>query len=299
VSEPGGSEEAFVVESEELDDSSLPIRQGDVLEWLNDKSDRWRRFAIVVTADCDLAHQKHGGLLACVPVLEHEEYLALFPLPARLARAKAKLLERASAQIRQYQAENRPDFPVPLSDDVIAAWIDSGDGREIVDELRVPEGKAAEDLQQVVGAIQGCTRASAAGGLEGQLDALAAALVATQGKSTFDERRATVARELLDQLGRLPGDAIFLHALSRQYSNGYVAYLRALVNIDEGTVARRARDLSDGATGAMRISRLASPYVFHLSQALGHVFSAIALPAQYESSREAFIAGRAAEYGRG
>lgn len=77
------------------EDATLPLRQGDVLEWLGDRMDPWRRFAIIVTADCDLAHQKHAGLLACVPVLAHDEYLALFPLAGRLEKARSKLLERA------------------------------------------------------------------------------------------------------------------------------------------------------------------------------------------------------------
>lgn len=294
---PASGEDDLIVECEELEDSSLPLRQGDVLEWLNDQSDPWRRFAIVVTADCDLAHQKHAGLLACVPVLAHEDYLALFPLPARLGRARAKLVERASTLIRHYQAENRADFPLALSDDAIAAWLDATDVQEILRELQVTEEKQAKALANILKAIQTCSLASVDGRADAQLDALTVAWIATQGKSTFDERRPILAREFLDQLARLPGDAVFLHALSRQHRDGYVAYLRAVMNVDEGAVARRTPDLRDATVSAKRISRLTSPYVFHLSQALGHVFAAIGLPAQYETSRDAFIAGRAAEYG--
>jgi hypothetical protein len=286
-----------IVECEELEDSSLPLRQGDVLEWLTDQVDPWRRYAIVVTADCDLAHQKHGGLLACVPVLAHEDYLALFPLPARLGRAKDKLLERACALIRGYQTENRPDFPLPLSDEAVVRWIETASSQEMVRELRVTDKKQARELTAVLEAIQGCSRASIAGGVDTQLDALTVAWIVTQGKSTFHERRPVLARELLDQLARLPGDAVFLHALSQGHRSGYVAYLRSIVNVRETAVARRFRELGDATMTVKRISRLKSPYVFHLSQALGHVFSAIGLPAQYEASRDAFIAGRVTDYG--
>lgn len=286
-----------IVECDELEDSSLPLRQGDVVEWLNGQDDPWHRYAIIVTADCDLAHQKHAGLLACVPVLPHEDYLALFPLPARLGRARAKLLERAFALIRGYQKANRPDFPLALSDDAVVAWIDAAGPEEILRELRVTDEKQAKELADVLGAVQGCSRASAAGGVDAQLDALTVAWLVTQGKSTFAERRPVLARELLDHLGRLPGDAVFLHALSQRHRAGYVAYLRSIVNVQETTVARRVRDLRDATMTVKRIARLKSPYVFHLSQALGHVFSAIGLPAQYEASREAFIARRLTDYG--
>lgn len=294
---PATGEEEFVLECEELEDSSVPLRQGDVLEWLGHQSDPWRRFAIVVTADCDLAHQKHAGLLACVPVLAHDEYLSLFPLPARLERANAKLLERAAALIRGYQESNRPEFPVAVSDDAIAAWIDAVSPDEIAIELRVPEGKEAKQLVDVLAAIKTCLTAMTTGGLDLQLDALTHAWLVTQGKSGFAERRQVVARELLDLLGRLPSDAMFLHGLSPRYRCGYVAYLRAILNVDEATVARRVPDLRDSSVTAKRIARLTSPYVFHLSQALGHVFSAIGLPSHYEASRDAFIVRRAADYG--
>jgi hypothetical protein len=286
----------FVIECEELDDPNLPLRQGDVLEWANDhNSDPWRRWAIVVTADCDLAHQKHAGLLACVPVLLHEDYLALFSLPARLDRAKAQLMERTVGLIRRYQGENRPDFPLEMSDEAIVAWLDAVGADEIVRELRVTEEKQVKTLSDLVGAVQQCSRVS--GDVDAQLDALTAAWIVSQGKSTFEERRPIIAREALDQLGRLPGDALFLHALSEQHRDGYVAYLRVILNVEEATVARRVPDLRDATMSAKRIARLTSPYVFHLTQALGQVFSAIGLPSRYESSRDAFISLRVTDYG--
>ncbi len=291
------AETEFLVECKELDDPNASLRQGDILEWLGEHEDPWRRFAIVVTADCDLAHQKHAGVLACVPVLARKDYLALFPLPARLAKARAKLMERAGALIREYQEANRPDFPIALSNEAVARWIDAVEGAEIVAELRVSDGKKATQLADLVTAIKLCSRAASAGGFDLQLDALTTAWVATQGKSTFEERRPALARELFDQLGRLPGDAVFLHGLSPRHRSGYVAYLRAIVNVDERTVARRVPDLRDGAVAAKRIARLTSPYVFHLSQMLGQVFSAIGLPERYESSRDAFIVSQVAHYG--
>lgn len=296
MSEAAAPEDSdFMIECEELDDPSGPLRQGDVLEWLNDGSDHWRRWAIVVTADCDLAHQKHAGLLACVPVLAHQDYLTLFSLPAKLDRAKAKLLERAFGLVRRFQAINRPDFPLAMSEEAILAWLDAVGPDEIVQELDVTDEKQAKELTDVVAAVQQCSRVS--DDVDAQLDALTAAWLVTQGKSTFEERRPILAREVLDQLARLPGDAIFLHALSSQLRDGYVAYLRAITNVDEAAVARRAPDLRDATMSAKRIARLTSPYVFHLTQALGQVFSAIGLPSSYESSREAFISRRISDYG--
>jgi hypothetical protein len=291
------AEEEAVLECQELEDASAPLRQGDVLEWLNDSGDPLRRFAIVVTADCDLAHRKHSGMLACVPVIEHERYLALFTLSARLEKAKGKLLEAGTALIRRFQEANRPEFPIGMSDSAIFEWIDAVGPDEIVKELRVSEEKEARRLIELTTAIRTCSGAAADGGFDTQLDALASAWLVTQAKSGFTERRQVLARDVLSTLNNLPGDAVFLHGLSPQYRLGYVVYLRAILNVDERAVARRVTDLRDSTVAAKRIARLTSPYVFHLSQALGHVFSAIGLPAHYEASREAFINRRADVYG--
>ena len=114
-------------ECSEVQDTEVPLRQGDVLEWIDTGSDPWSQHAIIVTANCDIAHQKHRGVLACVPVLDHLFYLASFPLADRLERERVKLFERAVQSVRDYQTKNRPDFPTPMSDGAIGSWIDSAD----------------------------------------------------------------------------------------------------------------------------------------------------------------------------
>jgi hypothetical protein len=296
VSEVSSAETDPCVECQPVGSSDQPLRQGDVLEWLDPEGSFWREHAIVVTADCDLAHQKHGGVLACVPVLGHETYLALFPLPVRLDTARSKLLERAVKAVREHQAANVPDFPTPMSSDTIAHWIDATHPVDVVATLGVSSPKDSTRLEALLISIRECSSALAAGGFERQLHALARAQMVAQGTDDFETRRSTAARDMLDRLSALPGDAVFLHSLSPTKTEGYVVYLRTVINIQEDAVATNVPALRSGTVSAKRIARLTSPYIFHITQQLGQVFSAIGLPAPYETSRAAFIETRATGY---
>lgn len=225
-----------VIECEEIDDSRIPLRQGDVLEWLGGDGDPWRQHAIIVTADCDIAHSKHDGVLACVPVLHHETYLAQFALPLRLVTARDKLLEQARRAIREAQEANRPDFPEPMTDQTLTAWIDGVPSGEIVAALRLDNPRQATKLGGILEAIRECAAAIDGQGFAQQVKTLAEVLVLQQGGDA-DAKSTLLAREALNRLGGLPGDAVFIHALSSSRCDGYVVYLRFIVNIAEGEIA--------------------------------------------------------------
>jgi hypothetical protein len=281
-----------VVECEVVDDSRIPLRQGDVLEWLSGGDDPWREFAIIVTADCDIAHSKHGGVLATVPVLRHEEYLARFPLPLRLAAARDKLADQARRVIREAQEANRPDFPAPMADETIDQWVRTVSADEIVRALSIADERQRRKLDQLLETIRVCGAALEDGGYGMQVGALASAQVLQNGGDP-DDRSRKIHKDMLELLDSPPGDAMFLHALSPLLRGGYVAYLRHVINIGEGEIAVSARGLRKSEARARRIARLTSPYVYYLSQRLGQVFSAIGLSSAYEASRKAFIVERA------
>jgi hypothetical protein len=277
------------IECIDLLDAREPIRQGDVLEWLSDSEDLWRRHAIVVTADCDIVHQKHAGALATVPVLRYDEYLASFALPLKLRAAETQIREKARSQLRAMQAKYRTDQPGPLSDAAIDGWIAHAGADAILRTLRASDDKTAEEVRTLVRWLQALPDVEQSVDLGAQLAALTTAKVI--GGSTKDEAslRATLARENVDRLKNLPGDALFLHSLGGLLTDGYVAYLRRVDNVHETAVALKFNELRDAGKVARRISRLSSPYVFRLTQQLGQVFSAIGLPGSYEVSRGRFL----------
>jgi hypothetical protein len=274
----------------------MPVRQGDVLEWLCDPlDDVWHQHAVVVTADCDIAHAKHGGVLACAPILRHEDHLARFPMPERLERSRAKLQEQVAGQIRDLQARRLPGYPQPLSDEAIMDWLATATTADSIAEVLGAEGRDSETLRSRVNTLRRVAHAMDTLDLATQLHVLAEARAVTQGKALAEGDVKQVAVESIGRLKEMPGDTVFLHSLGPGHSAGYVVYLRLLVNLAEDEIATIPSDLQGAGVRAKRIARLTAPYLYYMTQRLGQIYSAIGLPAQYEGARMNFIERRVAE----
>lgn len=89
-------------------------------------------------------------------------------------------------------------------------------------------------------------------------------------------------KELSGSLASLPGDAMFISSLAADASEGYVAYLRRIHEVNDRDVARSAQ-FNTGKF--IRVGRLRAPYIYALTQQVGSVFGSIGLPAEYETQR--------------
>jgi len=101
---------------------------------------------------------------------------------------------------------------------------------------------------------------------------------------SVDDAGRRLSSDIESFLTNLPGDALFLNSLSAEVSRGYVAYLRLLREIRDQQIALRAMRRPYEITSE-RFARLKPPYVYHLTQKLAAVFSAIGLPTEYEDER--------------
>lgn len=275
-------------------DDDRRIRQGDVFEWL-EKGDRdpWTIFGLVVTADCDIAHAKHRGILSYVPLLDLRDYLALFHLPAKVERAATPLREQIVRTIRGLQAERAPEFPEPISEPAALRWVREVTADGVADELNVPAGKDRERFVAL-----GADYAVAEGSLStGTFDALLNALVhlRTRQAGNRDQVFSKIWQEIETLVAALPGDAFFIGCIGPDHAKGYVAYLRLVREIEQARIAVRQTDLRDSGFYARRVAALKSPYVYRLTQQLAEVFAAIGLPSEYEDARRDLLRRSAKE----
>jgi hypothetical protein len=263
-------------------DPSEPLRQGDVLRSLDPAADPWDAYVIVVTADCDIARDKHGGRLTCVPVLPLRSYLASYYLPRRISKVADAMSERLVGMMRKAQKENLADFNTAISRERADAWLVETSPARVAETLRIAEkdyGTFLELAQQLV-----VIKSLAPGDFDGYRDAFTAAQIAMKPATTRGAVRESLRNELVAHTKDLPGDALFLSSLGEELDAGYVAYLRVLQELREGCVALKSSQQSFEMTHE-RIARVKAPYVYALTQQLGAVFSAIGLPTEYEQTR--------------
>lgn len=260
-----------------------PLRQGDVLQSLSTAPDRWRELLVILTADCDLARSKHAGALTCVPLLRSTDYLLLF----RAEKIRDSLCARLTTRLLEIYAKAADGEQAHISAPRMQAWLtEEADVGSVVATLGVT-GEHASGFETVAR----CARSLLVEPTESVEDAirvLATAKVALGDVGSVDRATQLVANDVASCLKDLPGDALFLNEVSSKHMKSYVAYLRRVVEVDEGTVVLTT-SLLPAEAQYVRVSRLRSPYVYALTQQFANVFSSIGLPNEYERARSARI----------
>lgn len=256
-----------------------PVQQGDVLSAISGEMDDWHQLLVVITADCDLAHAKHGGSLTCVPVIALDDYLVKF----RIDKVRQTLQYRlAQFIVRQLQRLDNTESSPHISPERMQAWLAEDDIEYIARSLSErPLDKDASDLLRDT---QDLIRAQDMS-LSQALDRLATAKVNLGDATDHASARSRLANDLASTLKALPGDTLFLNEISASHTKGYAVYLRRVVEVSDKEVATAFGRIPHTAQYA-RISRLHSPYIYALTQQFANVFSAIGLPDCYEEARE-------------
>lgn len=252
----------------------------------------WRRFGIVVTADCDLFFEKHSGILSYVPVIPLTEYLTRFHLSRRFEEHRQPVVDELVTALRKHQAIAHPEFPEPVSEEAALRWVERDGPTAMIDQLGVVDPVERSRMIKLAEDYQFSVRAAEAGTFDEQVDALTRLRWHRSKKAA----KATWS-EISSLVKRLPGDAFFIGTLAVGYESGYVAYLRLVRDVRQDEVAIRQSDLGRESAKARRIARLRSPFIHALTQQLGAVFSSIGLPTRYEDNRSRLVS--VLEAGRG
>lgn len=255
-----------------------PLRQGDVLAAVQEGGDPWRDLLVVITADCDLAKDKHEGALTCVPVLRLEHYLLQF----RYGKQRDVLVDRLIRAAMAAMQSSRSATELPrVSETRMAQWLTEESVHDIVHALLGDAGDnpALEILRQARALMVKDPE-----NLSEAVDSISTAKLLVGDFKTPDKARNAVASDFASSLNTLPGDVILLNEISAAHGEGYVGYLRRVIEVTDSKVVTSYSRMPHDAS-YVRIGRLRPPYVYALTQQFAAVFSAIGLPATYESAR--------------
>jgi len=259
-----------------------PLRQGDVVRSLAARPDPWEDLAIIVTADCDIARNKHAGRLTCVPVLPAHAYLSTYYLPHRIGKLQRALADRLVPSVRKAQSTHFDGFREPISFERAQGWILDTSPSHVSSTLRM----TPEETQRFIPLAEAFARLETmrSGSFPEQIRTICGSEVVLDRSPDEGSARKKIRAELANHVNELPGDALFLRSLGSTLTEGYVAYLRILLEVRDSRVAVKSTQRSFEIRYE-RIARLQAPYVYALTQKLASVFSTIGLPREYEESR--------------
>jgi hypothetical protein len=251
---------------------SEPLQQGDVLEAVDASSPRWKKYLLVITADCDFAYNKHRGRVTCVPFLTSHDYLLEMEVP----RLRERLIKKPMKDLKEILV--RTNGPV-ISDDRLKEWISEEDPEAIVSSLEMV-GLEAESALKSVSSLR--LFQADADSLQSAIIGLIEAQLMTVGPPSRKNAVKVVQDALQNAFIQPPGDALFISAIAPEHEEGYFAYLRHLEQIWETEIAT-----TPGRKEALyrRIARLQDRYIHSLVQKFAIVFMSIGLPSEYEDMR--------------
>jgi hypothetical protein len=264
-----------------------PLRQGDVFVFNDDVDDLGglQKFGIVVTADCDLANDKHFGIVSYVPVLPLPDYVAGYAIPKLiddLHRQRLKILEN---QVRDFERQQGTE--AGLSRWAIEKWANRpGGDRELLDHLGVDNDRTRQSVGILMTEIRLCADARELSSMREQFEALCPIFPSTKTRTPAQR----VATEIQNRLTNLPGDAFLITSLGEGYADGYVAYLRLVRELRSHQISTDFLSATSRDVIARRVAQLQAPYVYRLTQLIADVFASIGLPDEYERARAGVVA---------
>jgi hypothetical protein len=259
------------------------LTQGDVIRW--DRADASHRgeYGIVVTADCDLVHNKMKGVISYVPLLRFEKYVMAVWGPDYVERRVKKILESAVSAMREAHKARRSSET--LGEGGIRQWLIRDDAPAIASQLLGPEAddKGLRRLERII------APARAALICESEL--------LSDGDGTPYINRLTNAANVLFPDGKgntktistapdshcnsLPGDVFFVSHLPGEGDDGYFALLRHISQFNMQNISLDPVQRPGPVLPARRIGKLKAPYIYALTQQMARVFADIDLPTDH------------------
>lgn len=270
-------------------DSTEPLRQCDVLRLNASSEGRFATSYMILTADCDLAHEKHYGQVLCLPIISLETYFKLFRLPRmvekHLAQSNGKLIDHCHQLIME--------MGLKYSKERIYSWL-VDEGIEHFLETVTSRGNGVPQMGIDVLTAEIRNR-WCIDQVHWRGHSLGDCLNLIQRVKKLDNQRLNESVDLLVKNeiqnlvgGNTPKDVSILAEISQEDASGFVILHRFPEIIRDDEISLVASN-----TGAfVRISRIIEPYSRQIINQFGQLFSSVGLPDEHSESVE--IAGKIA-----
>jgi hypothetical protein len=258
---------------------SAGLRQGDVLSVIGEEPAPYgAQLCVVITADCDLAQDKHYGQVLLCPIISAASYYEVIWCAKRLESFREKVLRRLRKEVDGLS--DKRILMSPLSERAFEIICSSEVSlRQALAELQLSSGKV-EELARQVASLEKCGETSS------NLLALVAGIAHGQKKDASSVRENIFSDFKLD-LAKDAIDIVVVHDDLSGHDVVHVVLLRAPFSIP---VQQISLD-SNGKEGAhcRRVGRFAPEIKFLIAQKFGTLFSRVGMKNEIEHDRNAAI----------
>ena len=264
-----------------------PIGQGDIFAWGNwSERDEWDQFGMVVTADCDIAHDRASNFLTYLPILSLAAYVKLVWVRQRIAKLLVQHQRQTSEEIHRLHLKLNPGA-TKLESVVSNRWIIQSTNELILKALNVSEKKEITNITKLLEVYRSLEAASR-GDTMGDLVQTYCEIRASKQSIPTTRAKEIVARDMhSDVVQNLPLECFFLTSLPQIDALGFIVMLRHIQPIKPQTLTASYTEAKGLDNRAYRLGRLSPTFKYALTQKFGTLFSRIGLPVDYEEWQDA------------
>ena len=270
--------------------ADIPIRQGDIFLWEKDATPgdvRWPQMGVILTADCDIANNKFGGFLTCVPVLSLHNYINDVLIINKLEKQYEKHIESVVSLVHKFHIQKNPGAK-RLTRNSLEQWLSRKGSSQISDELCIGEGKQRVAFEKACEIACSCLVALQS---SAPLEVVQSLVELHKYKSNSNTKESN--KQIRTQIGydakRPAQDIFFISAIPDVEELGFMVMLRHIRPVSIGSLTTSVQDKQVDSRKALRIARLHDVYKYAMTQQFAMLFSRIGLSAAYEDSRELVV----------
>ena len=206
----GGETTAVSYEYEDVE-SWDNFQQGEVIEWVGESiKPPWYRYGIIITADCDLHRDKHGGYISYLPAMTTEDFIWTFWRPSIFESEFDKRVVSLAARINNWRKKSS-SATSDMSAAAIAAWLERTGPSGLLDELGCSDKGQRNQLLNVIEPVHDI--ALLLKSEKPNLTRFALAYKYVMPASATDSTIITKAFQLV--VGSLPGDIFYIPGTAR------------------------------------------------------------------------------------
>lgn len=249
-----------------------PFCQGDILHRESDGS--IGDFAMIITADCDIAQGKDGGEFSLLRMTTAENYIEQIWARNEIRKTSARHL-RTALDILNAELQHVNPSLNPLTAESLAEWLHEQSPAEIAKAV----GLAGSKQQDAVRALQ-CLRYAAD-------ESTSALLTLKRLWKTMEMKDKAIQARLSDVLhpARGAADVYFVPYLPEFSDIGFVIHLRSLTTVPRGEAFTSRTDARVAGKGRTfyRIGRFRDGVKYSIVHQMVNLFSRVGLSEEYEA----------------
>lgn len=258
------------------------LRQCDVLISESRPDGRLSEILMVITADCDLAHDKHFGKILCLPIVRLERYLSDFWIPLTVRRA----IEKSNRKLFDLCSKLIGTTNWSYSREKISEWIAEEGIDAFIETTRqnrqpgVQEKKIDVIEEEIRARWDIYTNSSWPLNIKSQVSMLQQIKMLDNPKSADDAAMLQLAEQTKDLVrGNAPKDVTLIAELSPTLFGGYVILHRFPEILEDSEISSLRQEGT-----FFRVSRIVEPYSRQIINQFGQLFSTVGLPDEQSES---------------